>query len=122
MKFNISIYTDGACFDKSGYGGYAGLIIFEADKYIVGGGMYARTTSQRMELTSALKPLLLLSKHQESHLYSIVVYSDSEYLVKGINEWLGVWEQTCWKTVDKEDVKNQDLWKNLQRYYNYSMI
>lgn len=114
MKFKIAIYTDGSCLDNPGYGGYASLVIFENNEYIVGGGMYKQTTSQRMELTAALKSLLLLSKHQEAHLYSIIVYSDSKYLVDGINTWISGWERNGWKTANRQDVKNKDLWKKLQ--------
>lgn len=112
MTLKIFIYTDGSY--SEGSGGYASIIIVNDHEYIVSGGIYKNTTSSRMELISALKPLLLLSEHNTSHLYSITVYSDSIELVSGINKWGGSWKLHGWKTQNNQDVKNQDLWKNLQ--------
>lgn len=124
MKINISIHTDGACGNNPGSGGYASLITTKKNEYKVCGGMYTKTTNQRMELMAVLKPLLLLSKHKQSHLYSIKVYSDSKYLVNGINNWICGWGIRGWMTYSKRDkhgkyskraVKNRDLWQNIQQ-------
>lgn len=109
------IYTDGSCQGNPGSGGYASIVKHNSNKYIIKGGSYAKTTSQRMELTAVYKPIYLLSRHKESYTYSIIVYSDSKYLVNGVNLWLNNWEISGWKTLNKQNVKNTDLWKNIQK-------
>ena len=111
----ITIHTDGSCLGNPGFGGYAAIVKHDSNKYIIKGGLYKKTTNQRMELTAIYKPLYLLSSHQESHMYSITVYSDSSYLIKGVNEWMSGWERNGWKNSKKQDVKNMDLWKNIQK-------
>lgn len=109
----ITIYTDGSCLNNPGFGGYAAIINHDSGKYIIKGGSYEKTTNQRMELTAILIPLNMLGKHDNPDKYSITVYSDSLYLVKGVNKWMNNWNMNGWKNSKKQDIKNMDLWKNI---------
>jgi len=104
---HVTIYTDGACSGNPGPGGWAGLLIFgKHEKEVVGSDR--ETTNNRMELTAALEALKALNEPCQ-----IDFYTDSEYLKKGINEWMANWKRKGWKTAAKKPVKNQDLWKAL---------
>ena len=111
----IKIYTDGACVGNPGPGGWASVILLENEKKELFGGEKL-TTNNRMELTAAIKGLeycTLLEKKQLS-LKEIVIYTDSTYLKEGITVWISNWEKNNWKTADKKNVKNVDLWKKLK--------
>ncbi len=112
----IKIYTDGACIGNPGPGGWASVILLENEKKELFGGERL-TTNNRMELTAAIKGLeycTLLEKKQLS-LKEIVIYTDSTYLKEGITVWVSNWEKNNWKTADKKNVKNVDLWKKLKQ-------
>ena len=108
----IYIYTDGACINNPGPGGFAGIIKFGATTYTVKGGEPG-TTNNRMEMRAAIEPLLSLHMILEVQDADITVYSDSKYLVNAFNEWLDVWQQKGWRTKGKQRVKNQDLWMKM---------
>ena len=112
----IKIYTDGACIGNPGPGGWAAVIIENnKEKQIFGGEKL--TTNNRMELVAAIKGLeycIDQDKKQTSLIKKITVYTDSAYLKDGITKWIKSWEKNNWKTSDKKNVKNKDLWKELQ--------
>jgi len=111
----IEIYTDGACIGNPGPGGWAAVIIFENEKKELFGGEKL-TTNNRMELTAAIKGLEYcdLQEKKQLSLKEIKIYTDSGYLKEGITNWISNWEKNNWKTSDKKNVKNVDLWKKLK--------
>jgi ribonuclease HI len=103
----VTIYTDGACKGNPGPGGWgAWLSSGGHDKELFGGE--PQTTNNRMELTAVIEALASLKRTCE-----VTLYTDSEYVRKGITEWIGGWKQRGWKTADKKPVKNVDLWQRL---------
>ena len=111
----IKIYTDGACIGNPGPGGWAAVIIFENKKEELFGGEKL-TTNNRMELTAAIMALEYCTKKEEKQisLKQVKIYTDSTYLKEGITVWINKWEKNNWKTADKKNVKNIDLWKKLK--------
>ena len=111
----IEIYTDGACIGNPGPGGWAAVIIFENEKKELFGGEKL-TTNNRMELTAAIKGLEYCDSKEKKQLSlkEIKIYTDSAYLKEGITNWINNWEKNNWKTADKKNVKNIDLWKKLK--------
>ena len=103
----VRIYTDGACRDNPGPGGWAALLKFGRHEKVLTGSN-PETTNNRMELIAAIEALIALK--QPCH---VDFYTDSEYLKKGITEWMANWKQRGWKTSNKKPVKNQDLWRDL---------
>ncbi len=103
----IEIYTDGACRGNPGPGGWAALLrMGEHEREI--SGAEARTTNNRMELTAVIRALEALRRPVQAR-----VYTDSEYVRRGISEWLPAWKGRGWRTADRKPVKNQDLWQRL---------
>ena len=111
----VKIYTDGACVGNPGPGGWAAIILLENDKKELFGGEKL-TTNNRMELTAAIKGLEYcnLQEGKQLSLKEIKLYTDSVYLKEGITNWISKWEKNNWKTSDKKNVKNIDLWKKLK--------
>tara|TARA_B100001123_G_C14898671_1_gene862887 strand:+ start:260 stop:706 length:447 start_codon:yes stop_codon:yes gene_type:complete len=111
----IKIYTDGACTGNPGPGGWAAIIISENSKKELFGGEKL-TTNNRMELTAAIKALEYCYQQDEKQLSlkQIKIYTDSNYVKEGITVWIKNWEKNNWKTFDKKNVKNVDLWKKLK--------
>ncbi|MDR0315994.1 MAG: ribonuclease HI [Treponema sp.] len=123
METALKIYTDGGCLGNPGPGGWAytmvqteavpnGDTIVAEDK-----GAEQNTTNNRMELTaviSALKALKMRNRGSTSGCpRQLRVYTDSQYVQKGITEWIITWKRNSWRTSDKKPVKNQDLWMEL---------
>jgi len=105
----VQIYTDGACRGNPGPGGWGVLLrhgAAERELY----GAEPDTTNNRMELSAAIHAL-----HALKEPCAVDLYTDSEYLRRGIGEWLPRWKQRGWKTADRKPVKNDDLWKMLER-------
>jgi len=103
----VRIYTDGACRGNPGPGGWGALLSFrghEKELY----GAEPQTTNNRMELMAAIVSLESLKRPCKVHLTT-----DSQYVKKGITEWLPRWKSRGWKTADKKPVKNMDLWQRL---------
>lgn len=103
----VRIYTDGACRGNPGPGGWGALLSFrghEKELY----GAEPQTTNNRMELMAAIISLESLKRPCKVHLTT-----DSQYVKKGITEWLPRWKARGWKTADKKPVKNTDLWQRL---------
>ena len=111
----IKIYTDGACIGNPGPGGWAAIILIEDKKKEIFGGEKL-TTYNRMELTAAIKALEYCENQEEKQLSlkQIKIYTDSTYVKEGITLWINNWEKNNWKTADKKNVKNVDLWKKLK--------
>jgi len=104
----VEIYADGACRGNPGPGGWGALLIHEGQEKELSGAE-RHTTNNRMELTAAIRALEALKKPGTS----ARVYTDSQYVIKGIEEWVGGWKARGWRTADKKPVKNQDLWEQL---------
>jgi len=103
----ITIYTDGACKGNPGLGGWGAILTSgDSEKELFGGE--AATTNNRMELTAVIEALTALKRP-----CAVTLYLDSEYVRKGITEWLSGWKARGWRTASKQDVKNVDLWKKL---------
>lgn len=106
MKY-VEIFTDGACRGNPGPGGWGALVRYgDVEKKMYGGE--AKTTNNRMELTAAIEALVALKEPCQ-----IDLTSDSEYVRKGITEWLPTWKKRGWKTAARKPVKNIDLWQKL---------
>ena len=104
----VRIYADGACRGNPGPGGWGALIqTGEARSELHGGE--AHTTNNRMELTAVIRALESLGERS-----TVEVYTDSQYVQKGITEWLPNWKRRGWKTADKQPVKNAELWQQLE--------
>jgi len=103
----VEIYTDGACRGNPGPGGWGALLRFK-DKEKSLYGAEPLTTNNRMELTAAIMALEALKRDCKVRLTT-----DSQYVMKGITEWLVNWRRRGWKTADKKPVKNADLWQRL---------
>ena len=107
----ITIYTDGSSRGNPGPGGWGAIIL--GDKEVVEiGGREAHTTNNRMELTATIKAL------EQSTESDIELYTDSEYVMKGMKEWIKKWQEKDWKTANKKSVLNQDLWQKLLEVSN----
>jgi ribonuclease HI len=101
------MYTDGACRGNPGKGGWGVLLRFgEAEKTLYGGEEL--TTNNRMELTAVIKGLAALHKP-----CSVLVTTDSKYVLSGMTEWMPNWKKRNWKTASKKPVLNVDLWQQL---------
>jgi len=111
----IKIYTDGACIGNPGPGGWAAIVLFENKKKELFGGEKL-TTNNRMELTAAIKALEYCAKEEKKQLSlkDVKIFTDSVYVKDGITVWVNNWEKNNWKTADKKNVKNVDLWKKLK--------
>ena len=111
----IKIYTDGACIGNPGPGGWAAIVLFKNIKKELFGGEKL-TTNNRMELTAAIKALEYCAKEEikQLSLKNVKIFTDSVYVKDGITVWVNNWEKNNWKTADKKNVKNVDLWKKLK--------
>ena len=111
----IKIYTDGACIGNPGPGGWAAIVLFKNIKKELFGGEKL-TTNNRMELTAAIKALEYCAKEEKKQLplKNVKIFTDSVYVKDGITVWVNNWEKNNWKTADKKNVKNVDLWKKLK--------
>ncbi len=104
----VDIYTDGACSGNPGAGGWCAILIYKGIEKTIAGGV-KETTNNRMEMTAVIEGLRALRER-----CAVTVYSDSAYTVNAINEgWLAYWLTHNWRTRDKSDVKNVDLWQAL---------
>jgi ribonuclease HI len=103
----VEIYTDGACRGNPGAGGWAALLRRGPHEKEIHGAEL-ETTNNRMELTAVIRALEALKRP-----VAVRVYTDSEYVRRGITEWLAAWKVRGWRTADRKPVKNQDLWQRL---------
>ena len=107
MSSRVEIYADGACRGNPGPGGWAATLEYGEHLRELSGAE-AQTTNNRMELTAVIRALEALKRGVSAR-----VHTDSEYVVRGINEWLPNWKARGWRTADRKPVKNQDLWEQL---------
>lgn len=103
----VVIHTDGGCSGNPGPGGWAALLSYKKQTREISGGVLA-TTNNRMELQAAIEGLSALKEPCE-----VEIFTDSEYLRKGITSWLALWKTNGWRTRTKKSVKNEDLWRAL---------
>ena len=112
----IHIYTDGGCSGNPGPGGWAFVILLETyqgDKILAEKrGSEKDTTNNRMELSAVIASLETLKRMKDIP-RKIKVFTDSQYVQKGMTEWMDEWKNRGWKNSDKKPVKNQDLWQRL---------
>ena len=107
MSKKITIYTDGACKGNPGPGGWGVLMRYgEVEKTLFGGEL--ETTNNRMELRAVIEALNALNRTCD-----VELYTDSKYVLQGLNEWMPNWKARGWKTADKKPVKNVELWQML---------
>ena len=105
----VSIFTDGACRGNPGPGGWGAILrLGDTEKELWGGE--PDTTNNRMELTAVIAALESLKRPVRA-----MVHTDSQYVLKGITEWIVGWKRNGWKTADKKPVKNVDLWQRLDQ-------
>jgi ribonuclease HI len=103
----VSLFTDGACSGNPGPGGWGAILRWQGvERELLGGE--AETTNNRMEMTAAIAGLSALKRP-----CSVDIFTDSQYVLKGISEWLPRWKARGWKTADNKPVKNVDLWQQL---------
>lgn len=107
MAKTVEIFTDGACRGNPGPGGWGALLRYDGHERELWGGE-AQTTNNRMELMAAIVALETLTRPCQ-----VDITTDSEYVRKGITEWLKNWKQRGWKTSAKTPVKNAELWQRL---------
>ena len=103
----LEIYTDGACRGNPGAGGWGVYLLYKNEKKEFYGGKL-NTTNNQLELTAAIEGLKVLKEPCK-----VKLYTDSKYVMDGINSWIANWKKNNWKTASKKDVKNKDLWIEL---------
>ena len=106
----IEVYTDGSCLGNPGTGGWAFLILRE-DEDINHFGFQQNTTNNQMELTATIKALEYIKENDE-----ITIFTDSSYVKNGITSWIINWKKNNWKNAAKKNVKNKELWIELDKY------
>ena len=110
MKNKITIYTDGACSGNPGKGGWGAVLIYrDKQKHLSGSAIL--TTNNKMELTATIEALKAIKKSSD-----IELYTDSQYVKNGINLWIINWKKNGWKTANKKEVANKDLWIELDKH------
>ncbi|GJL74145.1 ribonuclease HI [Nitrosomonas sp.] len=105
----VEIYTDGACKGNPGVGGWGALLKYGGREQEIFGGE-KHTTNNRMELLAAIRALEQLKRP-----CTVRLYTDSQYVHKGISQWMHAWKARNWKTASKKPVKNEDLWRLLDQ-------
>ncbi|MEJ1297728.1 MAG: ribonuclease HI [Candidatus Sedimenticola sp. (ex Thyasira tokunagai)] len=109
MSEKVEIYTDGACKGNPGRGGWGAVMHYDGNEKQLYGGE-RDTTNNRMELMAVIKALEALKRPVD-----VRVTTDSQYVKKGITEWIHNWKKNGWKTAAKKPVKNSDLWQRLDQ-------
>ena len=109
----IKIYTDGACSGNPGPGGW-GVFIENSGNVTELSGRDENTTNNRMELKAVIEALKFFTINSE-----LTIHTDSKYVMDGASKWIINWKKNNWKTAQKKDVKNKDLWIELDNLLNY---
>ena len=109
----IKIYTDGSCIGNPGAGGWAAIILDGKNEKIISGSKN-NTTNNQLELFAAIKALSNFNKKK-----SFKIFTDSNYVKDGITKWIKNWKKNNWKTSAKKPVKNQELWKKLDKLVKF---
>ena len=113
---DVIIFTDGACRGNPGPGGWGALIKFDtAEREIFGG--QNNTTNNQMELSAAIEGLSILKEP-----CNVELFTDSKYVMDGITQWIQNWKKNNWKTSAKKEVKNKELWQQLDRLMSYPQV
>ena len=107
-SFDYIIYTDGACLGNPGPGGWAALIIDKNELTNKKFGSEISTTNNRMELTAVIEALKIIPSKS-----TLAVYTDSKYVINGIEIWIVNWKKSNWKGSNRKEIKNKDLWIQL---------
>jgi ribonuclease HI len=105
---SITIYTDGACSGNPGPGGWGALLMWNGHEKEISGGELD-TTNNRMEMMAVIKALEALKKENSP----VTIYTDSQYVKQGVEEWLAGWKARGWKGASKKPVRNKDLWEQI---------
>ena len=108
----IKIYTDGSCLENPGNGGWAAIIIDDKKKTQIKGSK-KNTTNNQMELLAPIEALKKIPKDSK-----VQIFTDSKYVKSGITEWIHNWKKNGWKTANKQQVKNKELWTELDLLNN----
>lgn len=109
MSLPVYLYTDGACKGNPGIGGWGCLLRYGShEKELFGGEEY--TTNNRMELMAVVQGLLALNRACQ-----VVICTDSQYVKNGMEKWIHNWKKNGWQTANKQKVKNEDLWQQLDQ-------
>ena len=108
----IKIYTDGSCIGNPGRGGWAAIILNNGKKTEVKGSK-KDTTNNQMELLAPIEALKKIPKGSK-----VQIYTDSKYVKSGITEWIHNWKKNGWKTANKNEVRNRELWTELDLLNN----
>ena len=108
----IKIYTDGSCIGNPGNGGWAAIIIEDGKKTQIKGNK-KKTTNNQMELLATIKALNKVTRGSK-----VEIFTDSKYVKLGITEWIHNWKKNGWKTANKQQVKNKELWIKLDLLNN----
>jgi ribonuclease HI len=112
----VELITDGACSGNPGPGGWAAILKFGKHRKELWGSE-KETTNNRMELKAAIEGLRLLKEKCD-----VSITTDSEYVLKGITQWIVGWKKNNWKSASKQPVKNQDLWQELDEQVNRHQV
>ncbi|AIH03830.1 ribonuclease HI [Thermodesulfobacterium commune] len=112
----IKVYVDGACLGNPGPGGWAVLILDDGREHLITGGEEV-TTNNRMELEAVLQALSFFKEPTE-----IIIFCDSEYVIKGATEWLSNWKKRGYRTADGKPIKNRDLWEKLDELLQFHKV
>ena len=106
----VIIYTDGSCLWNPWKGGWCALLKFNNKEKIISWGK-KDTTNNQMELTALIKAL----EELKTDVYPVEIWTDSKYVLDGITKWIKNWKKNNWKTANKKDVKNKELWQKLDQ-------
>ena len=112
MTAKVEIFTDGACSGNPGPGGWAAILRSGTHEKEISGGERA-TTNNRMEMMAVIQALGTLKKPS-----TVIVHTDSRYVMDGVTVWMKRWKSNGWKTAGKKPVKNEDLWRALDEAVN----
>lgn len=113
----VIIYTDGACSGNPGKGGWGAILMHGAHRKEISGAE-PETTNNRMELTAPIEALSLLKRPCK-----VKVYSDSAYLINAfVQGWIYNWQKNGWRTADKKEVKNRELWEKIYHFTKIHQI
>lgn len=103
----VQMFADGACINNPGPGGYAALLIYNGREKIIKGGEPA-TTNNRMEMQAIIAGLEALTRQCK-----VAIYTDSQYVHKGITQYIEAWRKNYWRTANNKPIKNLDLWRKI---------
>jgi ribonuclease HI len=112
VSAKVEIFSDGACSGNPGPGGWAAILRAGTHEKEISGGERA-TTNNRMEMTAVIRALSTLKKPS-----TVIVHTDSRYVMDGVTVWMKRWKANGWKTADRKPVKNEDLWRALDTAAN----